>query len=277
MTRIIIDTETTGLSPLHDEILQLAIIDADTGERLHCKKYGVAKRLEWPAAEDVNGISPKDVSGLPSLYDSDEQTAAAEIIGAADWVGGWNTEFDLKMLWAYQIAPRDDAEIVDIMKLDAEICGTYTPLQGGSAKYRSLMNAATWWGFELKNEPGVFHDAYVDCRATRFVWRCIMQWKNAVWNTRNRAVYLDARKMMRDIMQSCSWIQSEMLNLMLEPDDAASMQPYEVKIRLRELQNDLKFLAGMFEYVSTSAGMNEEEKKKNFRDIINGKFGFGVD
>lgn len=273
MTRIILDTETTGLSPFHDEILQLAIIDADTGERLHCKKYGVVKRLEWPAAEAVNGITPAAVAGLPSLYDSDEQATAAEIIGAADWVGGWNVQFDLDMLWAYQIAPRDDAEIVDIMKMDAEICGTYTPLQGGSAKYRSLMNAATWWGFELKNEPGVFHDAYVDCRATRFVWHKIMQWKNAVWNTRNRAAYLDTRKMMLDIMRACSWIHTEMLTIMLDPDDAASMQPYEVRTRLLELRKAMNVCARLLEIASAGDEMDDKFKEEKLKEALNGKFG----
>ena len=273
MKRIIIDTETTGLSPLHDEILQLAIIDADTGERLHSRKYGVMKRLEWPAAEDVNGISPKDVAGLPSLYDDGEQTTAAEIIGAADWVGGWNIDFDLKMLWVYQIAPRDDAEIVDIMKLDAEICGMYTPLQGGSAKYRSLMQAATWWGFELKNESGVFHDAYVDCRATRYVWRNIMQW-NAIWNTENRAVYLAARYMMRDIMQSCSQIQAEMLAIMCEPDDTKNGK--NINARLHEIEKNLWFCANLL--LVTSENMTKEQTSEALREILNDRFGaFGVE
>ena len=274
MRRIILDTETTGLNAYLDEVLQLAIIDADTGDVLHNKMYGTAQRKEWPGAEAVNGISPEDVAGLPTLYEEDEQAIAAEIIGAADWVGGWNTEFDLKMMWGYKIAPRDDAEIVDIMKLDAEICGIYTPLQGGSAKYRSLMNAATWWGYDLVSAPGVFHNAETDCLATRHVWKKIMQWKNAIWNTENRAVYLAARYMMRDIMQSCSQIQSEMLAIMCEPDDAKNGK--NINARLHEIEKNLWFCENLL--LSTSAGMTKEQTSEALRKILNDRFGaFGVE
>lgn len=271
MTRIIIDTETTGLNAALDEILQLAIIDADTGDLLHERLYGTLQRKEWPGAEAVNCISPKLVSGLPSLYDDGEQATAAEIIGAADWVGGWNVDFDLSMLWAYKIAPRDDAQIVDVMKLDAEICGTLVPFPDG-VKWRKLANAATWWGFDLASAPGVYHNAETDCLATRHVWQKIMQWKKSVWNTRNRAVYLDARNMMRDIMTSCRKIQTEMLGEMCDPDNT-TLQPDEVKTRLQELQEYLKFLSCLFEFVSDCAEMSGEDKKKKLREVINRNFG----
>lgn len=269
MTRIILDTETTGLNAALDEVLQLAIIDADTGDVLHNKLYGtVLTRKEWPEAEAVNGISPEDVAGLPTLYEDEEQATAAEIISAADWVGGWNVDFDLSMLWGYKIAPRDNAQIVDVMKLDAEICGTLVPLPGG-VKWRKLADAATWWGFDLVSAPGVYHNAVTDCLATRHVWRKIMQWQNAEWNTRNRAAYLDARGMMRDIMTACSQIQAEMLAMMCEPDDA-TMQPYEVKKRLQELRTDLWYSSVL---LGVLAGvMTKEQKIEALRKAMNGKF-----
>ena len=271
MRRIILDTETTGLNAYLDEILSLAIIDADTGDVLHNKLYGTAQRKEWPGAEAVNGISPADVAGLPTLYEDEEQAIAAEIIGAADWIGGWNVDFDLSMLWGYKIAPRDDAQIVDVMKLDAEICGTLVPLPGG-VKWRKLAAAATWWGFDLVSAPGVYHNAETDCLATRHVWRQIMNWKESEWNTRNRAVYLDTRVIMRDIMTSCSKIQAEMLGDMADPDNT-TLQPYEVKTRLQELRTDLNFCARLLEIASNNAGMSHKDKVEMLREALDGKIG----
>ena len=159
------------------------------------------------------------------------------------------------------------------MKLDAEICGMYTPLQGGSAKYRTLMNAATWWGYELASAPGVFHNAETDCLATRHVWQKIMQWKNAIWNTENRAVYLAARYMMRDMMQSCSKIQAEMLAIMCEPDDTKNGK--NINTRLHEIEKNLWFCANLL--LATSAGMTQEQTSDALRKVLNDRFGaFGV-
>lgn len=259
MTRIILDTETTGLNAAMDEVLQLAIIDADTGDVLHNKLYGTAQRKEWPGAEAVNGISPKLVSGLPSLYDDGEQATVAEIIGAADWIGGWNVDFDLSMLWGYKIAPRDDAQIVDVMKLDAEICGTLVPLPGG-VKWRKLAYASTWWGFDLVSAPGVYHNAETDCLATRYVWRKIMQWQNAEWNTETRKKYLYLRGNMQELMTACGRLQSEMLRRMTISDGECR------DTVLGQLEYDLPLISGwigiMADYTENPEMTQEEIKRR---------------
>lgn len=73
--RIIIDTETTGLNAIRDEIIELAIIDADTGVPLYDHRYGTAYVREWPAAQDINHISPDDVANLDPLRADDPAAA----------------------------------------------------------------------------------------------------------------------------------------------------------------------------------------------------------
>ena len=264
MTRIILVTETTGLNAALDEVLQLAIIDADTGDVLHNRLYGTRMRKEWIGAEAVNGISPEDVAGLPSLYDDGEQATAAEIIGAADWVGGWNVDFDLSMLWGYKIAPRDDAQIVDVMKLDAEICGTLVPLPGG-VKWRKLADAATWWGFDLVSAPGVYHNAETDCLATRHVWRKIMQWHHAEWNTETRKKYLYIRGNMQELMEACGRLQSEMLRRMTKSDDECK------DTVLGQLEYDMPLMYGflniMADYAENPEITQEEIKRRQINVV----------
>jgi len=170
--RIILDTETTGLSPVDDEILELSIIDADSGEVLHSKRYDTALRYEWPAAERINGISPRDVRGCPEIgSDHDIQ----RLIDQADWIGGWNVDFDLSMLSAVGVLPQNGAEIVDVMQMDADLCGMITP-DRNSPKWRKLAVAAEWWGYQPP-EGKMYHSSIVDCLATRHVWRSIMLYR----------------------------------------------------------------------------------------------------
>lgn len=55
---IVIDTETTGLDPFRDELLQVSIIDED-GNVLFDSYFKPLKHKEWSKAESVNHISPK--------------------------------------------------------------------------------------------------------------------------------------------------------------------------------------------------------------------------
>lgn len=201
--RIILDTETTGLDPIHDEILELSIIDADTGETLHAQRYEPAIRMEWPAAELINGISPLDVRGCPEIADDQR---IQQLIDRADWIGGWNIDFDLKMLHAIGIEPRGDAEIVDIMQMDADLCGMITPdrLDG---RFRKLAIAAEWWGYQPP-EGMAYHSSVTDCLATRHVYRAITAWQGDA--AVDHLVYMHARASMRSIMQSLGIIQGRM-------------------------------------------------------------------
>lgn len=201
--KIILDTETTGLDPMYDEIIELSIIDADTGSVLHSQRYDTALRCEWPAASAINGIKPSDVHGLPEIG-SDQQIQP--LIDQADWISGWNVDFDLKMLAAVGILPRGDAEIVDVMQMDAEICGMITP-ERDAPKWRKLAAAAEWWGYQPPDGQ-MYHSSIVDCLATRHVWQCIDDWYDDA--QQDHAIYLDTRDLIQEIMVMMGQLQGRM-------------------------------------------------------------------
>lgn len=207
--RIILDTETTGLSPVDDEILELSIIDADSGEVLHSKRYDTVLRFEWPAAEAINGISPNDVRGLPDIgSDHDIQ----RLLDQAEWIGGWNIDYDLSMLSAVGVLPRPDAEIVDVMQMDADLCGLITP-DRMAGRWRKLAIAAEWWGYQPP-EGKMYHSSIVDCLATRHVYRAMVAWRDDA--KIDHVAYMYARASMRAIMEDLGHIQGRMLTRMQE-------------------------------------------------------------
>lgn len=206
--RIILDTETTGLDPIYDEILELSIIDADTGETLHSQRYDPAMRCYWPAAEAINRISQSDVRGCPKITDD---RRIQQLIDQADWIGGWNIQFDLGMLAAVGITQCADAEIIDVMQMDADLCGWIMPDRPGG-KWRKLAVAAEWWGFEPPYGL-MYHSSLVDCLATRHVWRSIRQYQSLPET--DRLVYGATRAHMEEIMRDAGIIQQQLMQMMM--------------------------------------------------------------
>ena len=66
--KLVFDLETTELNPDKDEILEAAIVTTD-GEILFESRFKPETVKEWPGAQNVNGISPKDVENAPGLID----------------------------------------------------------------------------------------------------------------------------------------------------------------------------------------------------------------
>ena len=117
---IVIDTETTGLNPCTDEILQLSIID-ENSETLYNQYFKPQKVKKWRDAQAVNGISPEMVKDCPPIWR--EQHKIQSIIDSADIIIGYNTQFDIEFLFFSEIF--STAKIVDIMEEFAEIYGEW--------------------------------------------------------------------------------------------------------------------------------------------------------
>ena len=68
MPTIYIDTETTGLDPQTDDVIEIAIID-DTGNVLLDTLCRPLKNNTWDDAQRIHGITPAMCAGRPSLPD----------------------------------------------------------------------------------------------------------------------------------------------------------------------------------------------------------------
>ena len=111
--KICFDTETTGLSPEHDEILQLSILNGDTGEVLYNRMFKPAHKKRWPDAEKCNHISPLSVMFAPHF--GDKVAEIKPIFDAADeWIT-YNGVFDMRFLTKYGICPGQYTVMSDVM------------------------------------------------------------------------------------------------------------------------------------------------------------------
>ncbi|MCH9277240.1 3'-5' exonuclease [Bifidobacterium amazonense] len=147
--RIVLDTETTGLHPQYDEILQLSIIDGD-GNVLTNNLYRPERHDSWPEAQRIHHISPLDVADKPSIQDDLQQIQA--ILDRAQEVCVYNADFDLAFLGELGLR-LDKSKVMDTMREYGRRYH-YTP-------YYKLENAAKECGYRYHA-----HDALADCQAT---------------------------------------------------------------------------------------------------------------
>jgi DNA polymerase III epsilon subunit-like protein len=167
---IIIDTETTGLNiDGSDEILQLSIID-ESYKVVFNKFFKPTKKQEWPDAESVNGISPSAVQFEGSLLTYKNEIE--NIINNSELVVGFNIKnFDIPMLQAagLNVNPRN---VCDVMIEMAPILGKWDS-QKNDYRWSNLGWCCAHYAQKLFYNYN-FHGAVADCRATFFVYNCMM-------------------------------------------------------------------------------------------------------
>lgn len=162
---IILDTETTGLHPGEDELLQVSIIDTN-GRTLLDVYLRPTRCTEWPEAMEINGITPEMVAGCPTIEDM--RSEIQDIIDRADHIIGYNTLFDVGFLAAAGCNVPQMDELIDVM---AEFAETYGELRDdGSYKWQRLTTAAAYYGYEW---PITAHNSLGDCLATLHVYNCM--------------------------------------------------------------------------------------------------------
>ena len=167
---IILDTETTGLKPEIDELLQVSIIDTD-GHILLDVYLRPTRCTEWPEAMRINGITPEMVSNARSIRDPYLHAKIQHIINNADRVIGYNTPFDMAFLAAAGFDVPNNDELTDVMLDFAEVYGDYREELGGY-KWQKLTTAAAYYGYKW---PVNAHNSLGDCLATLHVYNSMQQ------------------------------------------------------------------------------------------------------
>ena len=253
MSKIIIDTETTGLNAGIDEIIELAAIDADTGEVLINRRYDTQARREWAAAERINGISPAEVAGLAPFGMCRDDI---EIINSADLIIGWNVDFDIRMIEAAGIKIKP--ERFDMMAADANMIGEITP-DRRSGKYRKLSAAAAWWGFdpqaaEQRYHVAEYHGALFDCAATRAIYRKYMITISAEYNRDIKSKIVVCRNYLRSIQSDMHVIHLALMVASMQTD-----KDIETQGMLDMLISDLRTIAGDVAVASGGLGSDQND------------------
>ena len=155
---IIIDTETTGLTPGKDELLQFAIVD-NTGKILFNEYIKPTKTTEWPEAQAINGISPEKVKKCKPL--KKYKRKLSKIFKNATTIIGYNTKFDLQFI-ANDIDIYTESQIIiDLMPRFAKIYGEKRKDFPNEYKWQKLSTAAEYYDYNFTP-----HDALNDVLAT---------------------------------------------------------------------------------------------------------------
>lgn len=157
-----LDTETTGLHPTEDDLVEVALVD-DEGNRILdelCRPAESWMRRGWPDAQDIHGI------GRAAVADARPADAVrrdiAELVRDQDLVI-YNARFDAPFFLA--AGPCElPARTIQCAMLAAEDFFRWY-------KWPKLIEAAAWVGHDWRATGIPPHRAAGDALASRTVWR----------------------------------------------------------------------------------------------------------
>lgn len=164
--KVFFDTETTGLDPEHDELLQFSAIN-ENGEVLLNTYIKPTKHSEWKDAESINHISPDMVSNSKTMDELLPDIQA--IFDNCSEMIAYNFDFDFAFLKNAGIKFQRNTIISDPMEDFAEIYGEWSTYYC-SYKWQKLTTAALYYGYEF---GGVAHDSLEDVKAVLVVYNAI--------------------------------------------------------------------------------------------------------
>lgn len=162
---ICIDCETTGLSPDHDEILQVSIIDGE-GNILLSTYVHPYWTDEWDAAQEINGITPQLVDNAP--YPHELIPMVRGILNSAKEIVSYNGNFDIEFLEKWGL---DFSGMLhhDVMMKFAPIYGEWSE-RFGDYRWQKLEICASYYNYQFNA-----HDSLEDAKATLYCFKKIQE------------------------------------------------------------------------------------------------------
>lgn len=160
----VLDTETTGIKE-NDEILSLSILDYE-GNVIFDHLIKPAKRKTWAKAQELHGISPKDVKNEKTLVEYEDELKP--IFGKGNLLVGYNIDFDFEMLC--QSGAHFQCDLFDVMDTYSQIYGKWSDWKQ-ERLWCKLTQCANHYGY------GKFeaHGSLEDTKATLFCFKKICE------------------------------------------------------------------------------------------------------
>lgn len=179
---IVLDTETTGLDPRSNAIVELAIVTID-GKTLFHQFIRPTSGKRWTKeAQDINGITPKRVE--KELTMNDYRKVIQTILSAAKQIIGYNINFDTGFLSCAGFTW--DAEEVDVMQPFTYIYGQWHDYWKDYT-WQPLVKCAAYYGYEWTDKA---HGALADTLATLYCYQKL----HAFLQTEEGAALLEQRR-----------------------------------------------------------------------------------
>lgn len=160
---IVLDSETTGLDSINDEIVQLSIINFE-GDVLFDEYIKPSYKKKWPQAQVIHGITPAMVKDKKTFRHYRKKIQ--RIIDEADMIIGYNPYFDLSFLANKGIEIKVD-DVVDVMKIFAGIYGEWSEYFE-DFKFQKLTTCANYYGYTWKKDTP---NSLTDCKATLYCFK----------------------------------------------------------------------------------------------------------